>query len=111
MKLIISGTAEFSDYSTFLRAMGVALSDVSSGQTLDIYSIAPHKINNFAIEFINKTERSLKQKNVSVKLNRIKEYSEVNANSIYFFCNEKQPLPKFIYELEGSGVEALVFRP
>ena len=50
MNIVVQGTKEFSNYNVFLRAMGVALSDINVGE-FNLYSVGPANINSFTAEF------------------------------------------------------------
>ena len=58
MNIVVQGTKEFSNYNVFLRAMGVALSDINDGE-FNLYSVGPANINSFTAEFCNLSEKSL----------------------------------------------------
>jgi len=45
--IAVEGTKGFSDYEVFMRAMGVALSTPTVDSDIQVWSLGPHKINNF----------------------------------------------------------------
>ena len=69
MKVGIQGTKAFDDYNVFLRAMRVALSEIKEGdEEFFIYTSGPTRVNAFAMEFINITERSLKSQGIRTRV-------------------------------------------
>lgn len=73
MKILVYGNTKFADYNTFTRAVVVAI-DNSIGlddSKLDIYTAGPYKINQFAAEFVNKTEGYFKQKGIKSRFYRV----------------------------------------
>jgi hypothetical protein len=73
MKILVYGNNKFSDYDTFTRAVVVAIdNNVSSDDNrIDIYTAGPYKINQFAAEFVNKTEGFFRQKGIKSRLYRV----------------------------------------
>ena len=63
MNVGVQGTKKFSDYSVFMRAMGVALSSCKDGE-FNIYSACPVNINSFMSEFFNISETYLKNRGI-----------------------------------------------
>ncbi len=53
MIIAVEGTKGFSDYEVFMRAMGVALSTPTVDSDIQVWSLGPHKINNFTAAFCN----------------------------------------------------------
>ena len=51
MIIVVEGTKSFSDYEIFMRAMSVALSHPSMDSDIQVWSVGPHKINNFTASF------------------------------------------------------------
>ena len=47
MIIAVEGTKGFTDYEIFMRAMGVALSTPTVDSEIQVWSLGPHKINNF----------------------------------------------------------------
>jgi hypothetical protein len=113
MNIIIQGTKEFSDYNIFLRAMGVALSDVSDGE-FNLYSVGPSQINSFTAEFCNRSENSLKQRGIKTKFFRVPssfvEENMGNFNYFAFLSTPNQRPSKLVGLAELSGVEVGIFR-
>jgi len=74
MKILVYGNTKFADYNTFTRAVVVAIDkivDTSDNDKLEIYTAGPYKINQFAAEFVNKTEGFFKQKGIRSRFYRI----------------------------------------
>jgi hypothetical protein len=113
MNVAVQGTKEFSDYNIFLRAMGVALSDIEDGE-FNIYTAGPAQVNSFTAEFCNRSESSLKQRGVRVRFYRVPvSYIEENSkyfNYFAFFSAPNQKPSKLTSAMELSGVEVGIFR-
>jgi len=113
MNIAIQGTKEFSDYNIFLRAMGVALSDVGDGE-FNVYTAGPAQINSFTAEFCNRSENSLKQRGIRVRFYRVPaSYIEENAESFDYFAflsAPNQSKSRLAASMELSGVEVGIFR-
>jgi hypothetical protein len=113
MNVAVQGTKEFSDYNVFLRAMGVALSDVSD-EEFNVYTVGPAQINSFTAEFCNRSENSLKQRGIRVKFYKVPvSYIEENANYFDYFAflsTPNQRPSKLTATMELSGVEVGIFR-
>lgn len=73
MKILVYGSNKFSDYDTFTRAVVVAIDNnvASDDNKIDIYTAGPYKVNQFAAEFVNKTERFFKQKGIKSRFYRV----------------------------------------
>lgn len=73
MKILVYGNQKFADYDTFTRAVVVAIDNVVApdDSKLEIYTAGPYKINQFAAEFVNKTERFFKQKGIKSRFYRV----------------------------------------
>jgi len=66
MNIIVNGTEKFQDYNTFMRAIVVAIDELMKpdDNKINVYSCGGYKTNQFAAEFINRSERFLKQKGI-----------------------------------------------
>ena len=71
MNVLVQGSKQFSDYQVFMRAMGVALGNVGDDDEFVVYSIGPAKVNSFATEFLNLSERNLKARGIKTKLHKV----------------------------------------
>jgi hypothetical protein len=111
MIIVVEGTRSFEDYEVFMRAMGVALSAPNDDSEIQVWSLGPHKINNFTAAFCNSSENFLKQKGFKIR------FSKVNAgwvrdnleyvNYYAFFSLPKESLSnitKTAQQLEGCEV-------
>jgi hypothetical protein len=113
MNVGVQGTKEFSDYNIFLRAMGVALSDVKDDE-FNVYTVGPAQINSFTAEFCNRSENSLKQRGIKVRFYKVPaSYVEENAEYFDYFAflsSPNQRPSKLTASLELKGVEIGIFR-
>ncbi len=114
MNIVVQGTKSFSDYQTFLRAMGVALSSIGNDTRFNIYSAGPAKVNSFAAEFSNMSEAGLKNRGVRVSFNRV-PVSFISDridefDHVIFFSKPNEPTSGLVASAELSGVEVSVFR-
>jgi hypothetical protein len=113
MNVAIQGTKEFSDYNVFLRAMGVALSDVSDGE-FNVYTAGPAQVNSFTAEFCNRSENSLKQRGIKVRFYKVPtSYIEENAGSFNYFAFLSAPNQRpsrLAASMELNGVEVGIFK-
>lgn len=113
MNIGVQGTKEFSDYNVFLRAMGVALSDVEDGE-FNVYSAGPAQINSFTAEFCNRSENSLKQRGIKIRFYKVpSSYIEENADNFNYFAflsTPNQRPSKLAGFMELHGVDTGIFR-
>ena len=113
MNIAVQGTTEFSDYNVFLRAMGVALSDINDGE-FNVYSVGPAQINSFTAEFCNRSENSLKQRGIKVRFYKVPASSiEENWEAIDYFAflsTPNQRPSRLVSSAELAGVETGIFR-
>ncbi|MFY9331912.1 MAG: hypothetical protein WAO41_09585, partial [Candidatus Nanopelagicales bacterium] len=86
MNIVVQGTKEFSNYNVFLRAMGVALSDINDGE-FNLYSVGPANINSFTAEFCNLSEKSLKQRGIKARYYKVPaSFIEDNMKNFQYFA-------------------------
>jgi hypothetical protein len=113
MNIAVQGTKEFSDYNVFLRAMGVALSDINDTE-FNVYSAGPAQINSFTAEFCNRSENSLKQRGIRVKFYKVPQsYLEDNAEAFDYFAFLSAPNQRpsrLTASMELPGVETGIFK-
>ncbi len=113
MIIVVEGTKNFNDYDTFVRAMGVALSNIKDN-SVEIWSIGPHNINNYTAAFCNITENFLKQKGIKVSFSRT--HHSVAENNMHrvdyyaFFGAKKEQVSKICASAELRGIETGIFR-
>ena len=115
MKIGVQGTSSFSDYTVFLRAMRVALSDIEKEDNeFIVFSAGPSKVNSFAMEFINITERTMrsngiKSRVVKVPPSRLKSLMG-EMDYFAFFSVPKEPEGHLVKEAKDKDVEVGIFR-
>lgn len=115
MNIVVQGTKEFSDYNIFLRAMGVALSNLSKEDNkVNLYSLGPAQINSYTAEFSNRSENSLKQRGIKIRFHRVPiSFVEENMEYIDYFAflsNEKDKASKLAAKMQLNGVEVGIFK-
>ena len=113
MNVAVQGTKEFSDYNVFMRAMGVALSEVKDGE-FNVYTAGPAQINSFTAEFCNLSEAGLKRRNIRVKFYKVPpSWIEDNIDDIdylAFLSTPNQRPSRLVAVAELAGVEVGIFR-
>ena len=113
MNIVVQGTKEFSDYNVFLRAMGVALSDIDDGE-FNVYSVGPAQINSFTAEFCNLSENSLKQRGIKTRFYRVPPSAiEENWEAVDYFAflsTPNQRPSRLVSSAELAGIEVGIFR-
>lgn len=113
MNIVVQGTKEFSDYNVFLRAMGVALSDINNDE-FNIYSVGPSQINSFTAEFCNLSENGLKRRGIKTKFYKVPvSFIEKNLKDFDYFAflsTPSQRPSKLAASAELKGVEVGIFR-
>jgi len=92
----VQGTSSFNNYNIFLRAMAVALSELTDEEKeFYLYSAGPGNISEMAMEFVNLSERGMKSRGKSIKLFRVTpEWIEENINSFNHFAFVSNPKEK-----------------
>ena len=114
MIIAVEGTKQFTDYETFMRAMGVALSQPNNEPVIEVWSAGPHKINNFTAAFCNSAENYLKQKGFKILFRKVPPSyvtDHINYVSYYaFFSGKNEPASKNVASAELSGIEIGIFR-
>jgi hypothetical protein len=111
----VQGTNNFSDYNAFLRAMGVAMSNLGNDdQYFYIYTAGPANINTMVMEFTNLSERGMKARGKKIKFVKVPPswISENMADMNYFafFSTPKESTSKLVGEAELNNVEVGIFR-
>lgn len=113
MNVAVQGTKEFSDYQVYLRAMGVALSDVNDGE-FNVYSAGPAQINSFTAEFCNLSEAGLKRRGIKVRFFKVPpSYIEDHISDFDYFAflsTPNQRPSRLTAAAELAGVETGIFR-
>ena len=92
INIIISGTEKFQDYHTFMRAVIVAIDESlkPDDNKINLYSVGGYKTNQFTAEFVNRSERYLKQKGIKPR---------------YYIVPKKDVTEKF----DNYGVDMLLY--
>lgn len=115
MIVAIQGTKNFSDYAVFLRGIGNALRDMpKEDKEFTIMSAGPVNINQFALEFSNIIERSLKGRGIKIKLVKVPpSWIRDNINSVnyfLFFSKPKEDYSDLVDLAEAKDIEVGVYR-
>lgn len=117
MIVAIQGSRNFDDYSIFLRGIGVALRTLNEKQEdkeFIVYSAGPFRINEFALEFLNVNERSLKAYGVKTKLMKVPPKWLVDNVSkidyLLYFGKPKESLPEIVDAAEAKDIQVGVYR-
>lgn len=115
MIVAVQGTSGFQDYNVFLRAMGVALSDMKhDDKEFIVYSFGPVKINNFVAEFCNLSERGMKARGKKIRFFKVPtNWGEENINVFdyfAFFSKPNESASKLVAKAELEGIEIGIFR-
>lgn len=111
----IQGTKGFTDYAVFLRGIGNALRDLpKDDKEFTIMSAGPVNINQFALEFANISERSLKAHGVRIKLVKVPPTwikDHINSlNYFLFFSKPKEDYSELVKLAEAKDIEVGVYR-
>lgn len=111
----VQGTNSFDDYNVFLRAMGVAMSNMpNEDKELFIYSAGPARINSMVSEFTNLSERGLKARGKKIKYYKVPpSWLQENIDSFNyfaFFSKPKESVSKLVASAELKGIEVGIFR-
>jgi hypothetical protein len=111
----IQGSRNFEDYAIFLRAMGTALSMLPEDDNeFLIFSCGPVKINAFAMEFSNITERSLKARGKKIKLIKVPpSWFSNNMKDVNYFIylgKPKETVSPIVKLAEAKDVEVGIYR-
>lgn len=115
MIVAIQGTRSFSDYNVFLRAMGTALSSMSTDDNeFIIYSAGPANINSMGLEFANVSERSLKARGIKIRVNKVPpSFIKTNLSDVdylAFFSKPKEPVSDLVSVAESKDAEVGIYR-
>lgn len=115
MMVVVQGTKEFTDYSVFLRAMGVALAGLSSDDPyFYVYTLGGKNINDFVFEFCNLSERNMKARKKKIKYFIVSnEWVEENIAEINYFAYLYKPgqnMSKMAKIAQDNGIETGLFQ-
>lgn len=113
MNVAVQGTKEFSDYTVFMRAMGVALSSLND-QEFNVYTAGPANVNSFTAEFCNLSESGLKRRGIKVRYYKVPpsfiEENILDFDYLAFLSTPNQRPSQLVASAELSGVEVGIFR-
>ena len=114
MNVLVQGSKTFSDYQVFMRAMGVALGNIKDDDFV-VYSMGPAKVNSFATEFVNLSERNLKARGIKPKLQKVPHSWGVDKlpqmDYVAYLCNSNEKhTPTIISLAEMAGRPNAIFR-
>lgn len=115
MVIVVEGSKSFNDYDIFMRAMSVALSSSNVDNDIQVWSVGPHKINNFTASFCNSSENFLKQKGIKISFSKV-NYQWVIENLMYvnyfaYFSLPQESLSKLVLLAQDmKGCEIGIFR-
>lgn len=114
MIIVVQGTKSFADYETFMRAMGVALSQPNDENVIEVWSAGPHNVNNYTAAFCNSAENYLKQKGYKVLFKKLPaSYIQENISYVsylaYFSKMNEKPSP-LVATAELQDIEIGIFR-
>ena len=115
MIVVVQGTNGFNDYQVFLRAMGVALSNLKEDDNhLYIHSVCPVRVNSMAMEFVNISERSMRSRGIKIKLKYTPPSWVIeNMSSINYFAylsTPNEPKGNLVKEAEENNIEVGIFK-
>ena len=121
MKILVYGNPKFSDYDTFTRAVVVAIDNNvrPDDNKIDIYTAGPYKINQFAAEFVNKTERFFKQKGIRSRFYRIlkndvmENFDKYELDSVVYLSTKNDRSEVFdvvISEAENKNIPVSIYK-
>ena len=115
MIIAVEGTKGFTDYEIFMRAMGVALSTPTVDLEIQVWSLGPHKINNFTAAFCNSSEHFLKTKGFKISFYKVTHaWVAENLNSVNyfsFFSLPNDPVSRMCKAAQSiEGCEVGIFR-
>jgi hypothetical protein len=115
MIVAIQGTKAFDLYPVFLRAMGVALSNLpDEDKEFFIYSAGPSQINSMCSEFSNISERGLRARGIKIKMIKVPpSWIKENIHSINyfaFFSKPKEPVSAIVSYAESKDAKVGIYR-
>jgi hypothetical protein len=103
MNIVISGTDKFHDYHTFMRAVIVAIDESLKPEDskINLYSVGGYKTNQFTAEFVNRSERYLKQKGIKPryyivpKKDVVEKFDNYDVDMLLYLSEKKENLEIF----------------
>jgi hypothetical protein len=121
MKILVYGNNKFSDYDTFTRAIVVAIDNnvANNDNKIDIYTAGPYKINQFAAEFVNKTEGFFRQKGIKSRFYRVlkndvvENFDKYDVDSVVYLSTKNDRSEIFdvvISEAENNNIPVSIYK-
>jgi hypothetical protein len=114
MIIAVQGTKSFADYETFMRAMGVALSQPNDEDVIEVWSAGPHNVNNYTAAFCNSAENYLRQKGYKVLFKKLPaSYIEENISYVSYmayFSQKSEKVSSLVISAEMQNIETGIFR-
>jgi hypothetical protein len=115
MIVAVQGTSSFDDYQVFLRAMGVALSSLTSEDPeFLIYSAGPASVNSMVSEFANISERGMKSRKKKIKFYKVApSWISENLESFNYFAflsKPSEPLSRLAEEAQLKNIDVGIYR-
>lgn len=114
MKVAVQASKTFDDYQVFMRSMAVAMSDLKVGDSLEIYSAGPHKLNNFLAGFVNLSEDGMKARGMGISYYKVSHsWLEERLEQIDYFIYLSKPDERYsalVHQAEKKDIEVGVFR-
>jgi len=121
MKILVYGSEKFSDYQTFMRGVVVSIEEAlpKEGDQIEILSAGPYKINSYTAEFINRSERFLRQKGYRPKYRNVryidvaKRFDEYEPDAVLYFGSKKEVfniLDPIVSSAEKKDIPVSIYR-
>ena len=114
MIIAVEGSKTFDNYEIFMRGMGVAISDATEGDTIEVWSVGPYRINFFTAAFCNSAENFLKQKGYRVKFSKVTpswiSQNISTLNHFAFFSNPNERPSRLTAEAELANIDVSIYR-
>ena len=114
MNVAVQGTKSYIDYNVFMRAMGVALSSVVSGDEFNVYTVGPAQVNSFTSEFCNMSEDGLRRRGIKIRFFKVPvSYIQEHAETFDYFAflsAPKETPSSLVSYMDLMGVETGIFR-
>lgn len=111
MKILINGSKDFDDYNTFLRAMGVMISDLKDKELI-LMLTGNYKTNDLARVFVNLSEKSFKSRGKLLNYVHVsgKEVDWDSVDAVVILVKPPQKNTPLGYEAERQDKDVHVFR-
>jgi len=111
----VQGTSSFDDYQVFLRAMGVALSNMTTeDEYFYIYTAGPANVNKMAMEFVNVSEKGMRSRGKKIKMVKVApSWILENISDIDYFAylaKPKEGNTKLVSAAQLNNVEVGIFK-